>query len=192
MKNFSQLKNPPMLVAMTALFVALGGTSYAAYSLPKNSVGAAQIKTAGVRTSEVKNGSLKAVDFAAGQLPAGAAGAPGPKGDKGDTGSFSTIVVRRKDYALADGQSTLDIADPTLANVECLPGEKLISGGGNLANVAHGDAKVTGSGPRNGTIADQKVVAQGGTPTIWRVTAFNPPGGDAAAVVVRVHAICAS
>ena len=70
-------------VAYLALFVALGGTSYAAVALPKNSVGTAQLQKDAVRSADVKNGSLKSADFKAGQLPAGppgAAGAPGPAG----------------------------------------------------------------------------------------------------------------
>ena len=67
-------------VAYLALCVALGGTSYAAIQLPKNSVGTKQIKKNAVKSKKVKNGSLKAADFAAGQLPAG------QKGDKGDPG----------------------------------------------------------------------------------------------------------
>jgi hypothetical protein len=68
-----------------ALFVALGGTGYAALKLPRNSVGAKQIRTAAVRSAEVKNHSLKPVDFAA--LPQGP---KGDKGDKGDPGSAGT------------------------------------------------------------------------------------------------------
>ena len=64
-------------VALLALFVALGGTSYAAVKLPKDSVTAVQIKAGAVRTGEVKNGSLLKKDFKAGQLPKGA---PGPAG----------------------------------------------------------------------------------------------------------------
>jgi hypothetical protein len=70
-------------VAYLALFVALGGTSYAAVALPKNSVGAAQIKKDAVRSGDVKNGSLAAADFKAGQLPAGASGPTGPQGPAG-------------------------------------------------------------------------------------------------------------
>jgi hypothetical protein len=80
-------------VALTALFVALGGTSYAAVKLPANSVGAAQIKPKSVGSSEVKDRSLRAVDFKAGELPAGpsgAAGAPGAAGPKGDAGAPGT------------------------------------------------------------------------------------------------------
>ena len=35
---------PSLAISMIALFVALGGASYAAVKIPKNSVGAAQIK----------------------------------------------------------------------------------------------------------------------------------------------------
>ena len=74
------------LIAYLALFVALGGTSYAAIKLPKNSVGAKQIKRNAVTSAKVKNGSLRAKDFPAGELPAGPAGAAGAKGEKGDAG----------------------------------------------------------------------------------------------------------
>ena len=36
--------SPAMVVAITALIVALGGTGYAALKLPKSSVGTAQLK----------------------------------------------------------------------------------------------------------------------------------------------------
>ena len=42
-KRFFGRPSPAMIVALAALFVALGGTSYAAFSLPKNSVGSAQM-----------------------------------------------------------------------------------------------------------------------------------------------------
>lgn len=74
------------LIGYLALFVALGGTSYAAVALPRNSVGATQIKTGAVRASEVKDRSLLAKDFKLGQLPGGAAGAPGAPGATGRTG----------------------------------------------------------------------------------------------------------
>ena len=64
------------VVATLALFIALGGSSYAALKLPANSVTSAQ----------VKNGSLLKKDFKAGQLPKGAKGAKGAKGDKGAPG----------------------------------------------------------------------------------------------------------
>lgn len=98
-----------MLVSSLALFVALGGTSYAAIVLPRNSVGSAQIRPKAVKGSElatnavtsnkVKDGSLLRDDFKPGQLVAGAPGlngaagddgAPGLKGDTGTAGSQGT------------------------------------------------------------------------------------------------------
>jgi len=60
-----------------ALFVALGGTSYAAIELSRNSVGAKQIKRSAVRSAEVKDRTLRAIDFGLGELPEGP---PGPSG----------------------------------------------------------------------------------------------------------------
>jgi hypothetical protein len=74
------------VIAMLALFVAMGGTGYAALKLPKNSVGSKQIKKNAVTSTKVKNGSLKKGDFAAGQLPAGAVGPRGPAGANGTNG----------------------------------------------------------------------------------------------------------
>ena len=76
-----------------ALVIALGGTSYAAVALPKNSVGSKQLKAEAVTSSKVKDRTLLSEDFKAGQLPAGprgplgAPGAPGPKGDTGAAGN---------------------------------------------------------------------------------------------------------
>ena len=73
-------------VAYIALFVALGGTSYAVVRLPANSVGAKQIKPNAVATSEVKDASLLAADFALGQVPAGPRGPTGTNGATGPAG----------------------------------------------------------------------------------------------------------
>jgi hypothetical protein len=71
--------SPAMVVACIALAVALGGTSYAAFKLPRNSV----------TTREVKNRSLLAADFARGQLPRGLRGRTGPAGPAGPSGASS-------------------------------------------------------------------------------------------------------
>jgi hypothetical protein len=108
------------VVATLALFVALGGSSYAALTITgknvrdgsltgkdvkKNSLTGADVR--GLRSRDVSDGSLLAQDFQAGQLPAGPRGpqglqgAKGDKGDKGDTGAAGTARA----YALAGGNS---------------------------------------------------------------------------------------
>jgi hypothetical protein len=60
--------SPALVVSTIALIVALGGTSYAAFSLPKNSIGSKQLKNgivtgskianSAVTTSKIKNGAI--------------------------------------------------------------------------------------------------------------------------------------
>ena len=68
-------------MATAAVFIALGGSSYAAVKLKANSVRSKHIKNGQVRSPDVRNASLLALDFAPGQLP------KGDKGDPGDPGS---------------------------------------------------------------------------------------------------------
>lgn len=83
------------VVASMALFIALGGVSYAAVKLPKNSVGSGQIKQNAVTGSKVKDSSLTGSDIKNKSLTVddfngsvqGPAGAQGPAGPKGDTGA---------------------------------------------------------------------------------------------------------
>jgi hypothetical protein len=87
------------VVATLALFVALGGSSYAALSVTgknvknssltgkdvkNNSLTGADVKS--LTSGDVANGRLLAEDFAPGQLPRGEQGLKGDKGSTGDRG----------------------------------------------------------------------------------------------------------
>jgi hypothetical protein len=80
------------VTASLALFVALGGVSWAAVKLPHDSVGAKQIASNAVRSAEIKDGALTRRDFARGTLvrrnqgPQGAQGLQGAKGEPGQNG----------------------------------------------------------------------------------------------------------
>jgi hypothetical protein len=84
------------VLATLALFVALGGTSYAAVKLPKDSVGSTQLRRNAVTSTKVKDRSLRQRDVSSSELAAlrgaagstGAAGARGARGDRGDTSPF--------------------------------------------------------------------------------------------------------
>jgi hypothetical protein len=71
--------SPATVISLIALFVALGGTSYAAFKIPKNSVGSPQ----------VINGSLQKADLSKKTVAAlkGNPGAQGPQGPEGPQGS---------------------------------------------------------------------------------------------------------
>lgn len=78
-------------LAVLALFIALGGASYAAIKLPAKSVGTKQLKKNAVNSSKVKDRSLLAKDFKSGQLPAGPAGPTGAAGAKGEPGIAGAV-----------------------------------------------------------------------------------------------------
>jgi Collagen triple helix repeat (20 copies) len=86
------------VVAYLALFVALGGTSYAAATgsidskaIKDNDVRGKDIRDGAVKSADVGNGSLQAKDFKKGQLPAGAKGATGPNGAQGARGATGPL-----------------------------------------------------------------------------------------------------
>ncbi len=98
------------VIAYLALFVALGGTSYAAVSLPPNSVGTGQLKNGAVTGPKVKAKSLTAGDFAAGTLRVGRKGDTGPKGTTGPAGLSASVV--HDDLSAGTALGTLSSAIP--------------------------------------------------------------------------------
>lgn len=110
------------VVASIALFVALGGTSYAAIKITgsnvrdgsltgrdikNSSIAGADIKNSSIASADIKDGSLVKQDFKSGELVAGAAGAPGApgqKGDKGDAGAPGTALA----YAVVTSGGAVD------------------------------------------------------------------------------------
>jgi len=187
------------VVAYVALFIALGGTSYAAVKLPKNSVGGTQIKANAVTSGKVKNGSLRKADFKASDLPVGPAGAQGaqglqgPKGDKGDQGlqglQGPTGNVGPATTRFFQHPSDLAAGSSATLTVFCPAGEAAIGGG------IRGDANdseattVTGTRPAV-SAANTNPPADGGTFTGWRGTVVHNAGSGATGIRPEIWVIC--
>ena len=135
---------PSFVVSIVALGVALSGTAYAAGVLPGNSVGTSQLKKNAVTTAKVRDHSLQAKDFKAGQLPKGATGKQGPKGDqgeqgekgdKGDPGSSVGWVTVASDGTIYTSGGSL--AAPTVTHpstgLYCITGTGWVQQGGPYA-----------------------------------------------------------
>ena len=56
------------VMATAAVFIALGGTSYAVTALPRNSVGSKQIRDNAVGTGDVRNRSIQSLDIRRGTI----------------------------------------------------------------------------------------------------------------------------
>ena len=95
-------------LAFLALFIALGGTSYAAVAIPRNAVGTAQLRNGAVTLPKISRaalGSLAATNGRKGDPGApGARGAVGADGSPGSNGTNATslfAVVNASGTALA-------------------------------------------------------------------------------------------
>lgn len=169
------------VMATVAVFVALGGSAYAAASLPRNSVGPRQLKKNAVTAPKVKDGSLLLADFKAGQVPRGPQGAPGPQGAQGVQGpkgdaAATSLVTRYAETTDANGGNNS-------AQIDCAPNERAVGGSvglssGNSTNMFYFQ-------PGGQPVPD----GQGTTPTGWRVSYFY---SVATSNTVRVSVICIS
>jgi hypothetical protein len=76
------------VTATLALFIALGGTTYAAAKLPRNSVGSAQLRSKSVTSSKIRDRSvaLRDISTSARRSLQGDQGAQGPIGPAGPAG----------------------------------------------------------------------------------------------------------
>jgi hypothetical protein len=90
MRGIRFLPSPALVVAAIALLVALGGTAYAQFKLPRNSVS----------SIHVRDRSLLAKDFARSALrqgrpgPQGPTGPAGPAGPQGPAGPSGATAIR--------------------------------------------------------------------------------------------------
>jgi len=101
------------VMATLALFIALGGTGYAAITLPRNSVGAEQIRSKAVRSSEIRDRAVKLRDIAqtARSSLRGQQGPPGPAGAPGAPAVTEHVQVDSGGGATGTGRVTHTTSD---------------------------------------------------------------------------------
>ena len=169
--------SPALVLASLALAVALGGTGYAAISLPTNSVGPAQLTNGAVIAAKVKRGTLRATNFAPGQLPRGpkgdrgadglpgAAGAAGAKGDKGDPAT--------KLFAVIDASGNATVKSSGVSSSKTGPNTYSITFPQSVSNCAP-IASISFSGGSNGGEATAAVPAPGAN--VVNVATFDETG----------------
>ena len=194
------------VVATLGLFVALGGSAYAAINLPANSVtekavaanaiGSAEIQKAAVRAPEIKpnavgSGQIRQAAITAGDIKGGAIGSGQIRnGSLQPTDFKSTAALEGPTGPTgAAGPASIVVRSSTQVicnvaecltapvNATCLAGERAVGGGGYSAT---DDWTVT-SAPVGGT----------SPPTAWQFQTKDPPGGDIGANAVA-QVVCAS
>ncbi len=168
-----------MVIGCLALLLTLGGTGYAASkALPRNSVTSIQ----------VKDHSLLARDFKAGQLPRGApgpagpAGPAGPQGPAGPAGSGGSANVKwalvRPDGGIAAQSGGITLAAKPSAGTYILSigstvtGKPILASGGYAADASDQRGETT-AGPCGGGAEGRTCPTSDNTSTIFVETRSN-------------------
>ncbi len=161
--------SPSMAVAVTALVVAMGGTSYAAATigtadLKANAVTSAKVKNGTLASNDVKDGSLRAQDLR-----------PGLLDPKADPEAFTRWALVDATGAIVAQSGGFEVVAgyPTLPNTapEGMPSNALRANG----NVYIDANEPLGNNAIVATIALQNRIDQNGD----GITSGRAPGGDA-------------
>ena len=149
------------VIATVALFLALGGGAFAAFKLPKKSVGTKNLKAKAVTEPKLGDKAVSEAKIGDGAVTAAklASGA-----------ALKNVVYREVVVANQSGGAHTPPDDP-----ECQAGEVAIDGGVLGTIVANGvfpgtdvDVEAVASGP---AAAGDTPLAPGATPTQWHVSA---------------------
>jgi Collagen triple helix repeat (20 copies) len=109
-------------VALLALFLAMGGTSYAAITLPSGSVGTRQLRSQAVTLAKISFGAQHALQGAQG--PQGPQGQQGPQGSQGPQGLQGPAGLNgtARAYGFVDVNGTLSRAKNIVSVTNPTPG----------------------------------------------------------------------
>jgi hypothetical protein len=102
--------SPSMVVALAALFVALGGTAYAATKLPKNAVGTAQLKKNAVTGAKIRKNAVAGSDVkesSLGKVPKAVRADAAARADSATSASSATTAASASTATTAANASKL-------------------------------------------------------------------------------------
>jgi hypothetical protein len=111
-------------MATFALFIALGGASYAAVKLPKNSVGARQLKNEAVTAPKIKNGTITGAKLnlsSIGTVPSATDATSAVNAKTAESAKTATNASKAVDATTAQHATTADSAG-TAGNAQSLGG----------------------------------------------------------------------
>jgi hypothetical protein len=163
--------SPAMVVACLALAVSLSGAAYAvSTALPRNSVGPTQLKANAVNSGKVKNRSLRAVDFATGQIPTGPQGPAGAAGPQGPPGTSGLQQISSTGPSNSTASKSFQ--------VDCPSGKRAVGGGGTL------------TGATTNTFLSTSRPSDAGTG--WIAAGRESSAGNAGSWAVQAWVVCAT
>jgi hypothetical protein len=93
-----KLPSPALAISVLALFVALGGTGYAAMRLPRDSVGTIQLQNNSIIAPKIRNGTIVGKKIKNGAVTAGKIN---PKGLTVPNATHASIAVSAQSAAIA-------------------------------------------------------------------------------------------
>lgn len=167
------------VTATIALFIALGGSSYAALSLPRNSVGTQQIRAGAVRSADVKNRSLQVADLSP-RARATLAGRTGPAGPAGPAGAPAA-----KYFAAVSAAGALLRGNATSGGSESTTGTYVVGFAERVSGCAYSATlgSTDGNAPPAGRVTVRELDGRVGVQTF-------DPAGNAADLPFHVIVAC--
>jgi len=160
-----------LVIASAALAISLGGTSYAAMQLPRNSVGTAQLKKDAVTSAKIRNFSLRPWDFL-GKLPRGPAGPPGPPG------VLAPLSLHQSSVGVPGNAAGNGLYATRATHVRCPSGEIAVAGGTSWSTDANAEELIT---------VYSRPLFDSGQPVGWRARGGTDVASDR---VFTVQALC--
>jgi hypothetical protein len=170
-----------LVISVIALMVALGGTSYAAFGVPKNSVGTKQLKNGAVTTKKIANGAVTGAKVKLSTLGTVPSATAASRATTAATASNALALGGARSSAFLRGTITVvrsnTVATATFgtAQADCPAGYQATGGGVAPENVI--SMQVTESSPViNGTDIDLVAAGQHVAATGWYGAVLNNSG----------------